>query len=52
MQRVTVIKLDNNDIKMILSKYFEVPLDKVKSTGYSYEIIAEEKENVKNGNDN
>lgn len=37
MQRVTVIKLNNDDIKMILSKHFDVPL---------------EKENVKDGNDN
>lgn len=53
MQRVTVIKLNNDDIKMILSKHFDVPLEKVKSTGYSYEIIAdEEKGTVKDGNDN
>lgn len=52
MQRVTVIKLNNDDIKLILSKHFDVPLEKVKSTGYSYEIIAdEEKETVKDGND-
>lgn len=51
MQRVTVIKLNNNDIKIILSKHFDVPLDKVKSTGYSYEIIAEEKEKAEDGND-
>lgn len=52
MQRVTVIKLNNDDIKLILSKHFDVPLEKVKSTGYSYEIIDdEEKGKEEDGND-
>lgn len=51
MQRVTVIKLDSNDIKSIIAKHFNVPVEKVRSTGYSYEIIANDdnKEEEDNG---
>lgn len=47
MQRVTVIKLDNSDIKSILAEHFHVTLDKVKSSGYSFEIIDNENKNDK-----
>lgn len=54
MQRVTVIKLDSNDIKSIIAKHFNVPVEKVKSTGYSYEIIAndDDKDDDKEEEDN